>query len=228
MRILRMLLLSFTCAAAAYAQTPAPTGTSGSTSAPATGTAGQSPSSKTAAVSGTLILKTSLSSKNAPEGKEVKAALKQTVVLPGGEALPKGTLLYGRVAQASSHSKAKPNGVLLLVFDEARPKGAAPVPVLVKIKELAPGPVVAEGGGGMGKRGGKGGTSNSAAAYKPNPEPDDPASAHSDFKQSGIDNVYLQNSAGGSGALVSPGDDVYLDDDVEMTVLIGKAPPKPE
>ena len=228
MRVFRILLFSCAFAATACAQTPAPAGTSSAAPAPSTGTTGQSSSSKTAAVSGTLILKTSLTSKNAPEGKEVKAALKQTVVLPDGEALPKGTLLYGRVAQASSHSKTKPNGIILLVFDEARPKGAAAIPVLVKIKELAPAPVEAGGGGGMGKRGGKGGASNSPAAYKPDPEPDDPASAHSEFKRSGIDNVYLQNSAGGSGALVSPGDDVYLDDDIEMTVLIGKGPPKSE
>lgn len=226
MRVLRILLLSCTCAAAACAQTPVPAGTSSAAPTPATGGAEQSPSLKTAAVSATLILKTSLTSRSVAEGKEVKAALKQAVVLPDGETLPKGTLVYGRVAQASSHSKAKPNGILLLVFDEARPRDEAPVPVLVKIQELAPAAVSA-GAGGMGRRGSRrGGTGYSAGTSQPGNEANDSGSVHSDFKRSGIENVYLQNSAGGSGAVFSPGDDVYLDDDIEMTVLIGKAPPK--
>jgi hypothetical protein len=225
MRVLRLLLLSCTCAAAACAQTPVPAGTSSAAPTPATGAAEQSPSLKIAAVGGTLILKTSLTSRNIAEGKEVKAALKQAVVLPGGETLPKGTLLYGRVAQASLHSKAKPNGILLLVFDEARPKDAAVVPVLVKIQELAPaaGPA---GGRGVGRRGSKSGGTGYSAGTSPSGDANDSGSAHSDFKRSGIENVYLQNSGGGSGAVFSPGDDVYLDNDIEMTVLIGKPPPK--
>jgi hypothetical protein len=223
MRVLRILLLSCTFAAVGYAQTSAPAETGSGAPAPTTGTAERNPSPKTAAVGGTLILKTSLTSRNDAEGKEVKAALKQALVLPSGETLPKGTPVYGRVAQASSHSKAKPNGVLLLVFDEARPKDAAVVRVLVKIQELAP--AAAPANGGAGRRGARmGGTSNSEATSQSGYEANDPGSTHSNFKRSGIENVYLQNSAGGSGAVFSAGEDVYLDSDIEMTVLIAKAP----
>jgi hypothetical protein len=186
MRVLKVLLLSFTCAAAAVAQTPV--------AAPATN-----------AVSAMVFLKTSLDSKNAAQGKEVKAMLDKAVMLPDGVTLPKATMLYGHVVQASPHSKEKPNGAILLTFNEARPKDAPAVPLVVQITKLSPS-LATENMKQASKRG-KGAAEESSS-------------------QSDIAGVYLVNPKEGSGAVLSVGTDVFLDSDIRMTLTLAPAPAK--
>jgi hypothetical protein len=222
MKILSVLLLSLTTfAVTAVSQTPA---------ASPEGVTAKSPSEAKAgapAVSAVLVLRTSLTSKNATEGKEVMAVLEKSVVLPGGQNLPRATLLRGRVVQVSRHSKDKPNGALLLVFDEARPKDGPHVPVLIQIQQLAPS---AAAENNLQKMPGArlGGTSNSGGTQQLEFENAEHSTLTSNNKQSDIDGVYLRNTAGGSGTIFSLGEDVYLDSDIRMTVLIAQGPPKPE
>lgn len=211
-----VLFLAFACSA----QAQAPQGTKDSAS-PAP-TASPADHAGMPAVSAVLLLRTSLTSRNATEGKEVKAMLEKSVALPGRESLPKGTIIRGHVAQVSPHSKAKPNGALLLVFDEAMPKNAPPVPLIVQIRRLAPSEASEIETTNM--PGSKlGGTSNAGGAQNLQFQIQDHSTLSSTGNtklQSDIKDVYLSSSAGGSGTVLSPGQDVYLDEDIRMTVLM--------
>jgi hypothetical protein len=201
-----LLLLSFSFATCATGQTlPA---------------AGGSP-----AVSAVVLLKTNLSSKGSTQGQVVKATLEKPLVLPGGINLRKGTDLYGHIAEVSAHSKARPNGALLLVFDEARPKDGPAVPLLVEIRRLAPAgaePAEALPGARLG------GTSNSGGTQQMQLDNNDHGEIRLNTRESDIRGVYLRNSAGGSGTIFSLGEDVYLDSGMKMDVLVACMPHKTE
>jgi hypothetical protein len=216
MRILRVMFLSFTVAIAAGAQIPAATEPAGT------------PVAGAPAVSAVLILRNSLTSKNATEGKEVKAELEKAIVLPGGQTLPKYTMVFGRIAQVSQHSKGKPNGALLLVFDMARVKGKDPVPVIVQISKLMPSAAAENNTQTMpGSTGGRiGGTGNSGGTQQLQFEREDKSTLAGNNKQSDIAGIYLRNNAGGSGTVFALGEDVDLDQDIRMNVLIAQGQPK--
>jgi hypothetical protein len=174
-------------------------------------------------VTATVTLETSVTSKNSHEGTPVKALFKHPVTLPDGETLPKGTILLGRILQVSPHSKAKPNGALLLIFNEARPKEGVSLPLAVKIRSLSqsadsenaaivlPGAKV-------------GGAANSGGEAQRDFELTDHSTMTSNIKQSGLDGIYLQPSPGGSGVVFAAGTDIYLDSGIRMTLLIARAP----
>jgi hypothetical protein len=229
MSVLRVLVLSFAFAAVAGAQTPAGTGTGSSSPSATERTATQVPSpakTGTPAVPAVLVLRTTVNSKNAAEGMELKATLEKSIILPDGQILPRSTLLLGRIAQVSSHSKAKPNGAVLVIFDTARPKGGPVVPLLVRIQKLSPSSIAENTSQDM-PRARVGGTSNSGGTEQLEFENADHSTLRSNMKQSDIEGIYLQNTAGGSGTIFSLGEDVYLDSDIRLTVLIAPAPATP-
>ena len=112
-----LLSLSFTLTAAVKAQQAKPD----STTQP---TPGSVPT-----VTASVALQGSLASKSSPKGAEVKAIFRRPATLPDGETLPKGTVLLGRVVEVLPHSKAKPNGAMLLLFEEAKKKDDLHTPV---------------------------------------------------------------------------------------------------
>jgi hypothetical protein len=176
-----------------------------------------------------LILKTSLTSKNAPAGKPVKAVLKQSVSLPGGEVLPKETPLLGTVLASNKHSKEKPNGTLILEFHEAAVKGHDPVQLIVRLKGLAPSiesedastTLPNSNGNMVSLAGNSGGGAQIASQLN-----DRSNLTGKQPEASSIEGVHLLPSAQGAGAIFSLGEDVYLDEDVQMTVLIAPVPEK--
>jgi hypothetical protein len=177
-------------------------------------------------VRATLILRTSLTSKNAPQGKPVRADLEQALKLPDGEILPKGTTFLGTVLASSKHSKDKPNGTLVLEFHEAAVKGRDPVRLIVRLKGLAPsvenenarttlpthGNMVALAG-------------NSGGSEQLNFEFNDRSNlTGKQADMSSVAGIHLLPSAQGAGAIFSLGEDVFLDADVQMTVLVAPVP----
>jgi hypothetical protein len=176
-----------------------------------------------------VILKTSLSSKNAPAGKPVKAVLKQAVTLPGGEVLPKETPLLGTVLASNKHSKEKPNGTLILEFHEAAPKGHDSVQLVVRLKGLAPSiesenastTLPNSNGNMVSLAGNSGGGAQISAQLN-----DRSNLTGKQPEASSIEGIHLLPSAQGAGAIFALGEDVFLDEDVQMTVLLAPVPEK--
>jgi hypothetical protein len=181
------------------------------------------------AVRTVVILRTPATSKGAKEGKELRATLEQTTTLPGGATLPKGTQLLGSVIAVSKHSKEKPNGTLLLEFRQALVKGREPIPVLVRLERLAPS-VAGEGakvtlpnsnGNMVALANNFGGQLQAIANLN-----DHTSSMEKFNATSAVEGVYISATNQGSGAVFSLGEDVYLDEDIQMTVLMAPAPAK--
>jgi hypothetical protein len=225
MKFSRQFFLLF---ASATLATTLASGQSAAPAAPAAAPQGPTPTTaaKLDAVRAVIILKTELTSKNAPSGKVVKAVLKQAVTLPNGEVLPKETPLVGSVIASNKHSKEKPNGTLVLEFHEAAPKGHDPIQLVVRIQTLAPS-VESENarttlpnsnGNMVALAGNSGGTSQIEAQLN---DRSNLSGKHQDA--SSIAGVHLTSSARGDGAIFAFGEDVYLDPDVQMTVLLAPA-----
>jgi hypothetical protein len=184
---------------------------------------------KVDAVRAKIILKTALTSRNAPPGKPVKAVLKQAVTLPNGDVLPKETVVFGTVLASNKHSKDKPNGTLVLEFHRAAPKGHNPVQLIVRIQTLAPSEesenattTLPNSNGNMVALAGNSGGSHQVVGELN--DRSDLNGKHLD--SSSIEGVHLGPSAQGGGAIFSFGEDVFLDEDVQMTVLMAPVPEK--
>ena len=50
----------------------------------------------------------------------------------------------------------------------------------------------------------------------------DRSNLHSNMKQTGLTGVYLEHSPGGSGVAFALGEDVYLDEGVQLGVLLSE------
>ena len=173
-----------------------------------------------------VTLKTPISSKGESKGKEIKLLLAQAVALPDGTALPRGTALHGLVGQSSQHSKAKPNGALLLLIDEARPKDSEPIPLLVKIRALSPSASAEIDRTELpGAR--LGGSSNSGGTQQMMADQNDHTEIRHNVKDSGLKGVYLDSAASGSGLVYALDDDVYLDEGVALTLVVARRKPAP-
>ncbi len=172
-----------------------------------------------------LILHTSLTSKGSKVGQEVKATAQRPVTLPNGQKLPKGTLFLGSVVAISKHSKDKPNGAVSLDFHQALPKGENPVAVLVKVVKLAPADTgddtttLPNSNGHMASL-----AANSGGSALMDSQLNDRSNLQGKFNNlSSIAGVYLSLSTQSSGIVFALGDDVYLDPDVQLSVLVAPA-----
>jgi hypothetical protein len=213
MRNIGMIFLLLSLTGAAGGQTAG-------TSQTATGNGSSTSSTAVSGVKAVLVLSTSLSSK-VKVGKEIKATLDMPITLPDGTKLPHGTSFSGHVIQASEHSKAFPNGTLALLFDQAKVKSNPAISVVVKIQDAGQsmGDAIPDTSG----RGSKKEVVGSAPPTAPEKKADDP---NSKFKPTHLDNVFLVKSTGGSGVLLAPGAELFLDADIEFLVTIDSAPPK--
>jgi len=181
------------------------------------------------AVRSVLILKTSLTSKNAPPGKPIKAVLKQALTLPDGETLPKESPFVGTVLASNKHSKEKPNGTLILEFHEAEVKGHDPVQLIVRLKALAPAVEDEDASITLPNSNGKmvalaGNSGGSAQVMSQSNDRGNLTAKQPDA--STIEGVHLLPSAQGAGAIFALGEDVYLDANVQMTALVAVVPAK--
>jgi hypothetical protein len=209
----------------ARAQGSAAEGTASTQAAASSPTSG-GPAAGLRATHTVAVLKTAVTSHGNLQGKEISAQTSEATVLPDGTRLPKGTMLHGVVAQVSAHSKAKPNGALMLLFDEARPKDAPPIPLLVKIREIAPSAQSEMDRNNLpGAR--LGGSSNSGGTQQKQFTDMDHSEIRYNEKATGIKGVLLQTSSGGSGVVFSVDTDVYLDEGIGMTLVLARAPKTP-
>ena len=169
-----------------------------------------------------FTLRTALDSKSAKEGAPFKMTLREAVTLADDTVLPKGTELVGHVQLVTSHGKGKPNGALLLSFDEAHPKRGAAVPLVAKITALTPS-VESETRQTQLPGARLGGTSNSGGVEQRTTEASDKSNISTNYKNaSGIAGIFLWSKAGGAGALVAADADVYLDSDIHFELLIAR------
>ena len=205
LKLFVLLLFVLTLTSGSYSQTPA---------------TAQAPS-PSAVVNAVLILRTSVSSKSSV-GQEVKAVTKGPVTLPDGETLPKGTMLLGSVIAVVKHSKATPNGAVALDFTKAVAKGKDPIDVIVKIEKLSAddqndektelpnsnGHMVASAG-------------NSGGLAQLQSQANDHTNINGKVQNtSTIDGVFFSPTNKGAGAAFAKDEDVYLDSNIQMTVLM--------
>ena len=154
----------------------------------------------------------------------MKTLLQQAVTLPTGEVLPRGTLITGKLLQSSAHSKQHPNGAIDLLFDEAQPKDAPAIPIVVRLRGLAQSVASATTRTSLpNKHDYVGGTSNTKGEEKLLFSMGDSTSLQSNFKASGIDGIYLEASPQGSGIILAVGDELFLDSDIQITVALARA-----
>jgi hypothetical protein len=216
MKFLVSSLLFLSLATLGQAQAPAPAASTAAAPAPAT--------AGIRAVKVTVILKTSLSSHDAA-AKQFTAVVEKDVQLPDSLMLPKGTVLHGRLLTVSPHGKGKPNGAMMLFLDEARPKGHAAIPLLVKIQSFSPSGSDNDRESLPGAR--LGGTSNSGGVQQNNFDQNDHTEIRFNMAYSGLKDVYLEAKSGASGVVYANGSDVYLDDGIQMHLLVAPVPPAP-
>jgi hypothetical protein len=167
-------------------------------------------------------LRHDLRTHSAKAGDAVLLALQKPAVLPGGMALPRGSLVEGHVVQTAAHSKSYKNGAMLVNFDMVRPKGGDETAIFALIATLMPSvdemSVTEEIHHGT-----IGATSNSPnASIVMSGGMGDAVLGH-DGQVSGIPGVLLVSSAGGSGVLVAPDDDVSMFAGQRMLVVVGLA-----
>ena len=206
-------LMGFGTVAGAQAPTVAPT-------ANQTANGGKIEGTPSPSVEAFLDLDGALSSKVAA-GKEFKLLSEKPIKLPDGKILPRLTPFHGIVVQASAHSKALPNGALLLKIDEARPKNETPIPLTVTIDDV-----------------GQSFDDDAPQAKKDDKKKDDGSTAkkgsdattqtghQTAFKKTQIDGAFLAPSDKGSGILVAPGAELYLDHPTVLSVTITEIPAK--
>jgi len=233
MRFLCTTFLLIAASSFSIAQSPAPadgsaaTAKAGGKTDTQTATSSATPGTETtiAAVRAVVVLDGYLSSNDTQAGKSFKAKLKEAAKLPDGRVLPKGTPLHGQVSLTSKHSKSLPNGAMVLTFDEATPKLGDPVPLLVKIEGLAssgiPNTTTLPVKTGMVAL-----AANSGGGAQLRAQANDRSDLKGKYNSTGLKDVYLQASTQGSGVVFALGEDVYLDDGVQITVIMAPAPAK--
>jgi hypothetical protein len=168
-------------------------------------------------------LRSSLDSKDAHVGQVVVATVKQPVTLPDGIVLQKGSTVIGHVALVTAHSKKTPNGGVLLTFDQAKLKDGKVIPVIVMIRALAPSAESQAQTHGM-NEGTIGGTGNTPGGAVIQAGGYGTAVIGRNPVESGLPGVSLITSAGGSGALLAAGDNLYLDAGTQMVLVVAHVP----
>jgi len=167
---------------------------------------------KVAGVRAVASLRTSVASRDAKEGQPVKATLRRAVTLPDGQVLPREAEIEGVVVKVSKHTKALPNGVLVLKFDHVVEKGKPSVPVTAWIAHLNP-------------DGSAAAFEEASAVDRAKQQKEEEDAAKKAPMSTGLPGVFLQVSREGSGTVFSLGGDVYLDRGIEITFLLnGSAP----
>ncbi|HEX3968713.1 MAG TPA: hypothetical protein VHW70_12155 [Edaphobacter sp.] len=86
-------------------------------------------------ISVNVSLKGRVSSRDAKAGQIVTTTL-ETPATIGGTVLPRGTMLIGHVVDVIKHSKETPDGLVSILFDEAKPKKGEPINIRASIFKI--------------------------------------------------------------------------------------------
>ena len=87
-------------------------------------------------VSVNASLKTGISSKDSKVGQVVMASLENNATV-GAIVLLKGTMLVGKIVDATRHSKTT-DGMIAILFDQAKPKKGDPINIRASIFKILP------------------------------------------------------------------------------------------
>jgi len=204
LRLLSAVSLLLVLAATCHAQNPGNPPSSASSTAAAKAFSG---------VSTSLLLDGTLSSADAKVGHKVKSYFRKDTTLPTGEVVPVHALLLGQVVNVSKKSKDKPNGILEIAFDTIVLKSGTKIPVEVKIKDINSPGADETGGPSIEKKPKKG---------EPKKADDEEAKPKVP-NQTSVPGIFLQIPADGSGIFYSAGDNVELEDGMQVTALIARA-----
>ena len=218
MRTLLFALLLSVCTFSLPAQTPA------GAERPQSKPSDKQPT-KLPAVTTTALLKNDVDSDGTKAGTIIRATLQQDVVLPNEVRLPKGTVLLGSISDVVKHSKDKRNGVLVIDFNQAILKGKEQRPLLVRIKQIAPGSeperirLPNNNGNMVATTANSGGLQQMSALHG-----DETAEIGRMKGLSAIDGVFLTPVNDHSGAVYSMGADVYLAEGTLLTLMLAVPP----
>jgi hypothetical protein len=86
-------------------------------------------------VSVNVSLKGKVSSRDAKAGQIVTTTL-ETPATVGGTVLPRGTMLTGHVVDVIKHNKETPDGLISILFDQAKPKKGDPINIHASIFKI--------------------------------------------------------------------------------------------
>jgi hypothetical protein len=206
------------------------------------GAANGTPQTKqVAAASVSAELTKRIDTKNAKQGDEVDARVTDTVKLPDGTELPRGTKLIGKVTDVKAKSKEDKKAHLAFSIDHAVLKGGKEVPVMVAVTSMT-GPAQSSasdmmtpsaGGGAGGAAGGGAGGGGMAGSTASAPSPamasmGQPQSNAGEVLKSAQDHVPVGNmpgvmlsaasSPGSAGSLDASGDNIDLDSGTKLTL----------
>jgi len=110
--------------------------TSGSAATNASATASAASAQSMTNVDATL--RNSIDSKHAKAGDSVTAVTRSNSTLANGTRLPKGTQLMGHVTDVTQYSKDAGQGAVSMVFDQARMKNGATMPIHAVLRGITP------------------------------------------------------------------------------------------
>lgn len=86
-------------------------------------------------VSVNVSLKGRVSSRDAKAGQIVTTTVESPATV-GGTVLPRGTMLIGHVVDVIKHSKDTPDGLVSILFDQAKPKKGEPINIHASIFKI--------------------------------------------------------------------------------------------
>jgi hypothetical protein len=192
-----------------------------------------------AAASVSAELTKRIDTKNAKQGDEVDARVIDTVKLPDGTELPRGTKLVGKVTDVKAKSKEDKKAHLAFSIDRAVLKGGKEVPVMVAVTSVT-GPqssasdmMAPSAGGGGGAAGGGAGGGGMAGSTASAPSPamasmGQPQSNAGGVLKNAQDHVPVGNmpgvmlsaasNPGSAGSLDASGDNIDLDSGTKLTL----------
>jgi len=195
--------------------------TAGMGSIPAAQAAMQSSGAQSATTTGgsqglfTVQLVKALDSKKLKEGDPVEAKLTESITLPSGATVPRGTKLIGHVTAAKARSKNDSESTLGIVFDKIVRPGVEATPIKGVIQAVAPNPnPELTTGSGVGYTDLK-----QAAAASAAPDGHQGSTQHLNDQSVGV--LGIKNmQLGPEGALTSSGKEVKLDSGTQMLINV--------
>lgn len=159
----------------------------------------------------------SLDSKKLKEGDQVEAKLVNSITLPDGKTLPRGTMLIGHITEAKARAKKDSESALGISFDKIALSGGEDLNIHSVIQAVAPNPDA----GVTSAENGVGYTDLKEATDAPAPPPGSgqgPIPLLNEQSQGvlGIKNLQL----GPGGVLTSTGKEVKLDSGTRMMLNV--------
>lgn len=167
-------------------------------------------------------LQTKIETKKATPGEPIKAKLLAPAALQNGVDLPKGAILTGKVAQASSKSAGNGTASVMIVFNHVQAdKKASPISIHGILIGVAPKPYLASNGPSAADLPHGSTVSTGQMAEQTGTKMDSYQGSESPISTgSGIKNVALSSSGADTGTLTSSHGDFKLDNGTRVLISL--------